>query len=485
MKRTKLITLATGLMLTFSVSVFADEKPLQITPEAQAYADKLIQLSKNDQMAVINELTNIPKKIKKDKASLAGIAEILNSNRLYQPALEIATVAYQDHPEYLPAILAMGNAFAGLGNTDEAAAKYEEAINADPSDKRAYFKFVDIYKNIAPEVALEKLNVIKEKFPDDPEINKAMGSIYYNQNKIDDAEKAYQEYFKSIPEGGDPQAQEDYGIVLFAKKNYQASLAIAEQALKHDASSLSANRLKFYNLMELAETDKAKAQAGQFFGKFDEKLYNSTDYKYAADLASQTNDPQLAVKSYEKAVKLNPKAPDLYKSLSEAYEAVNQTDSAVAAYMKYGELANPGALLNYLQAGKIYYSAAAALKDGEHDALRKHYINAGDSLFARVSEKAPDSYMGPFWRARIQTILDPNNPIESVKSQYEEAYRRMEGKDDSYDGYRKECLVYDAFYYFKKDQYAASLDACNKVLAIEPNNSLCKQIKAAIGQLRK
>ena len=61
MKRTKLITLATGLMLTFSVSVFADEKPLQITPEAQAYADKLIQLSKNDQMAVINELTNIPK----------------------------------------------------------------------------------------------------------------------------------------------------------------------------------------------------------------------------------------------------------------------------------------------------------------------------------------------------------------------------------------------------------------------------------------
>ena len=61
----------------------------------------------------------------------------------------------------------------------------------------------------------------------------------------------------------------------------------------------------------------------------------------------------------------------------------------------------------------------------------------------------------------------------------------MEGKDDSYDGYRKECLVYDAFYYFKKDQYAASLDACNKVLAIEPNNSLCKQIKAAIGQLRK
>lgn len=53
MKRTKLITLATGLMLTFSVSVFADETPLQITPEAQAYADKLIQLSKNDQMAVI------------------------------------------------------------------------------------------------------------------------------------------------------------------------------------------------------------------------------------------------------------------------------------------------------------------------------------------------------------------------------------------------------------------------------------------------
>jgi Tfp pilus assembly protein PilF len=89
------------------------------------------------------------------------------------------------------------------------------------------------------------------------------------------------------------------------------------------------------------------------------------------------------------------------------------------------------------------------------------------------------------WRARIQTILDPTNPIESVKECYDKVYERLAGKDESYNTERKECLVYSAFYYFKKDDYDSAKDYCEKVLAIDPNHGLAKNILNAIAQLKK
>ena len=41
------------------------------------------------------------------------------------------------------------------------------------------------------------------------------------------------------------------------------------------------------------------------------------------------------------------------------------------------------------------------------------------------------------------------------------------------------------FYYFKKDDYDAAKDYCEKVLAIDPNHGLAKNILNAIAQLKK
>ena len=117
--------------------------------------------------------------------------------------------------------------------------------------------------------------------------------------------------------------------------------------------------------------------------------------------------------------------------------------------------------------------------------LKKRYVEEGDKYFKKLEDLAQESYLGPFWRARIQTIMDPNNPIESVKECYDRAYERLANKDESYNTERKECLVYTAFYYFKKDDYTNAEDYCNKVLALDPEHGLAKSIINAIGQLKK
>ena len=50
--------------------------------------------------------------------------------------------------------------------------------------------------------------------------------------------------------------------------------------------------------------------------------------------------------------------------------------------------------------GRCNYYAASDTSQvySEH---KDEYINAADSVFAVLSEKAPDSYLGYFWRARI------------------------------------------------------------------------------------
>ena len=495
MKKTRLFVIITGLMFAFSIhSAQADLKPIVLTPEAQQDAQKVVDLAnqmdkenKTDvekEMEIMNQVMPLyEKKYKKDEGIMTGIGQYFLQNHLYKAALEMATAAYQRKTDFLPAIILQGDAYAALKNMGDAAGKFEEATTVDPKEKEPYFRMVDVYKTIAPELALEKLNIIKKEFPNDPAINKAMGSIYYHQNKIDDAIASYDTYLTG--QGNDVEALTEYAILMYIKKDFQKSLDIVNKILPQETKSLPANRMKFYNLMELKKTEEAKAEADTFFKMFIDTLYNSTDYKYYGDLATQLKDTALCVQVFEKAVKIDPKKGELYKSLSDAYENDKQTDKAVKAYLTYCELTNPTAIgSNNLQAGKKYLFAAAALGSNEM-ALKKHYIAAGDSLFTIVENKAPDSYLGPFWRARIQSVADLNNPIASAKDLFAKAYKLLEGKDDSYDSYRETCLEYETFYAFKNDDYGSALEFSKKVLALNPSNSLAKQIFNVLQKVKK
>lgn len=45
----------------------------------------------------------------------------------------------------------------------------------------------------------------------------------------------------------------------------------------------------------------------------------------------------------------------------------------------------------------------------DYQAKKAAYFAKADSMFSFVAEKVPDSYLGHFWRARVNSALDPEN----------------------------------------------------------------------------
>jgi len=129
--------------------------------------------------------------------------------------------------------------------------------------------------------------------------------------------------------------------------------------------------------------------------------------------------------------------------------------------------------IDLLNLGKIYYQAAS---DEATAADKKTaYIQEGDKIFAQLSDRKKDLYYGPFWRARINLLVDPSSANDDAKTYYEEAIKRL-GDGEGNVSFKKEANRYIAFYYMKKDNNDLSKQYCEKTLALDPNDKLANTI---------
>ena len=67
---------------------------------------------------------------------------------------------------------------------------YEQAIYFDPNYKEAYLKFADVYKGASPQLAIEKLEQLKNLDPSCVAADKKLAEVYYLNNKFDKAAEA-------------------------------------------------------------------------------------------------------------------------------------------------------------------------------------------------------------------------------------------------------------------------------------------------------
>ncbi|MDD4760875.1 MAG: tetratricopeptide repeat protein [Bacteroidaceae bacterium] len=488
MKKKRILSLAAGLLLmcssNFAFGQAVTDVP-QLSGDEQQDAQSLLNaVEGNKAVEVQRQTKSIIKKYKKDENALNAIGYFFFKNKQYDEAIFFAKAAYERNNKSLPSILLEGDSYYEQKKFGEAVQKYEEAIYNNPEDKRAYFKRVSVYKYINPQLALETMETIKKKYPKDPAIDKTMASIYYHLNDTAKANTTYKTYFKAVKYEDDVEAAKEFAIIMFLNKDYAESYNIVNKIISQDPKEISLNRMKFYDLIEMGKYQDAEVASKNFFGQYVDTLYNFSDYKYMGKLQAELKNIDGAVAAYKKASDLAPedKKPALLKDLSLAYETVGKYDDAAATYQQFIDLAAPGSLVETYNKGRIFYKA---LEDSTITAdQRKHYIEAGDALFKVVAAK-DSSYLGPFWSARINSALDPNNPNEVAMQQYNEAFKRLESKDASYNSRRVECLRYMTFYYFKKDDMSNCVAYADKVLALSPDDSLAKQIKVAVSQLKK
>ena len=100
-----------------------------------------------------------------------------------------------------------------------------------------------------------------------------------------------------------------------------------------------------------------------------------------------------------------------------------------------------------------------------------------DSVFTIVAKLAPNSHMGNFWRARTNSLLDPESEQGLAKPYYEAVADLLEEKNDParYGSTLMECYRYLGYYYLLKKNKTNSIYYWQQVLQLDPENSIAKR----------
>ena len=147
---------------------------------------------------------------------------------------------------------------------------------------------------------------------------------------------------------------------------------------------------------------------------------------------------------------------------------------------------------DFFQLGKAYYSVGNSLNFAdslkipvllEADSLKQMaYYVAADSLFSKVVKYAPTSYLGSFWRARVNSTIDKETTLGLAKPFYEKSLEILVKDPVKYKKELSEIYAYLGFYYYVKEDTATSLENWRKLLEIDPENAKAKE---AIESLEK
>lgn len=353
---------------------------------------------------------------------------------------------------------------------------YEQAIYFDPNCYEAYLKYARAYKSASPTMAIDKLKQLKEVAPDYLEADKVMAEVYYSNNQFGEAVKAYASFIHT-----DIATENDilsYAFALFMNHDFEASYEIARKGLDKNAEHTGFNRLAMYNLIDLKRYDEAAQIADVFFNKLKDVKYSGLDYRYYGALLNAKEDYVAAVAQYEKALELDTASIELLQQISDAYASNADYEKAIEAYQRYCDALPAGekTMENTFQLGRLYYDEGTSTDSVKVTLeMRQFALQQADTIFAEVCIAAPDSYTGYFWRARTNSARDPETTLGLAKPHYEKALEIMLAKNDPrYNRSIIECYKYLGYYYLLQSDYETSKDYWNKILAIDPNDSLAK-----------
>lgn len=135
--------------------------------------------------------------------------------------------------------------------------------------------------------------------------------------------------------------------------------------------------------------------------------------------------------------------PEVAKEMSDAYGKMLKYPDAIRMYQVYMDmLGDKKEVSDLFLFGRLYYQAAGALaptNTADSTAVaaapvdtvmikkqQNEYLTQADTIFAEVSQRVPDNYLGYFWRARTNAMLDPETTLGLAKPYYEAALTQLE-----------------------------------------------------------
>ncbi len=471
--------------------IYFDEKK---TDSAQYYFNKGLQIDPANLLNSVGlakvqlntsgldkELNDIGKdrKNRKNARLLAAVAQAYFDNNKLDEASKMADKSINANKQSPYGYILKGDLLAKQGNTGEAAAAYESAIYFDPNFKASYVKLSRLYENIRTQVALDYLKKVVELDPQYIPGFLSLSQINYRKGFYPEALEAFEKYLSLIvPTGKD---YEQYASILYFNKKYSETL----EAIKKAPDNFVMNRLKMYSLFELKQYNEALQTADSFFKNADEKDLITQDYTYYAQILANDKRYQDAGAAFAKAYEKDSTNIEYLTQAAGAYERADDYSNAIKYYqLAFNKNANPS-LADIYVLGLANYSAGTSTKafspDSTKDKQEKEkYLKESDRLFAEMTEKFPDHYLGYLMRARANFALDPQAEKGLAVPHYQKAIEIMlpnlnERKNDVLESYR-----YLGFYYLGQNNVPESKNYWGKVLEIDPADETALQVMQSL-----
>ncbi len=329
-----------------------------------------------------------------------------------------------------------------------------------------YFKYAQVYKGVDPQLSLDMLMRLQSKTPEDNRISKEMADVYYTMGQYGKAKEAYESYLKAGT--STEQDYTRYAMLLYLNKDYAQSLNMAKKGLELAPENHVLKRLAMYDNLELKEYQAGLEAAATFFANPANPDYVYLDYIYFARLLEADKQYEEAVAQFDKALSMDQLHTEIYKEISDVYEKERDFPKAIEAYKNYLDgMKNSPDISDLFLYGRLNYYAAA---DSACQDKQPVYLAEADTIFAQVAAKVPDNYLGNFWRARVNSLRDPETAQGLAKPYYEAALDILEQKPDATKSVLVECNSYLGYYYFVKEDYDQSKLYWSKILEIDPEN---------------
>ena len=329
---------------------------------------------------------------------------------------------------------------------------------------------------------------LKEKHPTEIRVDRELANAYYQMGSYGKAKQVFDEYMQK----GNPDVQDysRYSMLLYLNKDYAQSLDMVNKGLAMEADNHLLKRLKMYDLYETKAYTEGIQASDVFFADPNNPDYVYMDYLYRGRLYAANNEVDKAMVEFDKAMKADEKSehPEIAKEASEAQQKAQNYPEAIRFYQLYLDgMKDKAEVTDLFMFGRLYYMAAGAMTPTPGDSTanqsvaavdtiqRKAYLMEADTIFAQVAERVPDNYLGNFWRARTNAMLDPETTMGLAKPYYEKALAILEQNPKASKNVLIECESYLGYYYFLKEEYEQSKVYWEKILAIDPENPTAKQ----------
>jgi len=422
---------------------------------------------------------------KKDPSVQTAIAEAYVNIGDYNNANLALDKARKINNKYSGIYVVEGDMLMKQGKVGEACGRYDNAILFDNTDKVAYLKLAQVYKDINTAESLKYLDRLVALDPNYIPAYALIGDIDREAGKYQAALDAY-EKFIAIP--GVPLLQhERYAQLLYFTGQYPKALDHIQYVLSKDPNNLVMKRLEAYNSYRLENYDGGLKQLQAFLQDMPKEKHIFQDYTTLGNLAIKTKQHKLAIDAFQKAIEMDSTKTELYKEMANAALNSGSYLDAISYYEKYLALDPDADALDYYTYANANYAAAAnyitnpnAVMD---EAAFKNFVQKGDKAYIEIIRRKPELYYGYLGRANINSLLDKYDADKTGKTQgyakplFEAALPVMQNNNS--DGARNGDIIsaykYLVSYYASVSDTPNVIDYCKKILQIDPNDEMARK----------